>query len=397
MSTSLKDKFLSHFGSRGTAVEEFFAPGRVNLIGEHIDYNGGLVLPFAIDKGTKLAVRKNGLGVWRFYSENQVDEIDLKAEYPILNQGQTWVNYPLGVMQLFAEKYNFQLEGMDFYYEGNLPQSSGLSSSASIEAVTAIALVHFSEMEIDKTELAVLCQHAENEFTGVQCGIMDQFVCINAEANHALLLNCSSLKYEHIPLHITGYEWVITNSNKPRELVESAYNQRLKECRLALNEINRHSQDDMIFEHLCHISPLFFSELEHIIYSNVLIRRARHTITEQQRVLEMVEALEMGNIPKIGRLLNESHESLKNDFEVSGFELDTLVEKSQSLSYVIGSRMTGAGFGGCTVSLVKSENVLDFENEVTKDYVAKTSLIPSFYIVKPSAGAHEISKSIQYA
>jgi galactokinase len=390
MLTSINDKFLKHFGESENEIFTFFAPGRVNLIGEHIDYNGGLVLPFAIDLGTKLAIRNNGLNVWQFFSENQEAEMELKVSYPILNQGNSWVNYPMGVMELFANKYKFELKGMDFYYEGNLPQSSGLSSSASIEAVTAIALAFLSEMDIDKTELAVLCQHAENEFAGVQCGIMDQFVSINAQANHALLLNCTSLKFEQIPLHIAGYEWVIANTNKPRELVESAYNQRLKECKLALNEINRHSIDNRVYDQLCHISPILFKDLEQLINSEVLVKRARHAIYEQQRVIEMVDALEMGNILKIGRLLNESHHSLKNDFEVSGFELDTLVEKSQELSYVLGSRMTGAGFGGCTVSLVKSEHVFDFENEVTNYYVAQTGLVPSFYIVKPSQGAHQI-------
>jgi galactokinase len=392
----LYQKFLSHFGARGGLIYEFFAPGRVNLIGEHIDYNGGLVLPFATNLGTRLAIRKNGLKLWRFYSENKGDEIDIRAEYPIINEHRSWICYPLGVMELFANHYGFQLEGMDFYYSGDLPQSSGLSSSASIEAVTAIALVEISKINVDKTELAVLCQHAEHQFTGVQCGIMDQFACINAEVNHAILLNCGSLKYEHIPLHITDYEWVITNTNKPRVLVESAYNQRLNECHLALNEINRHAQDDFRFEHLCHISPLYFKELENIIYSNVLVKRARHAISEQQRVLDMVEALEMGKIKQVGKLLYESHDSLKNDFEVSCIELDTLVNKCKSLPFVAGSRMTGAGFGGCTVSLVQKAHLLDFESEITADYVEKTALIPSFYIVSPSYGAHFIKNEFAH-
>ena len=392
-----KDKFINHFGESQNEIFTFFAPGRVNLIGEHIDYNGGLVLPFAIDLGTKLAIRNNGQNVWRFFSENQEAEIELNVNFPILKQGHSWVNYPLGVMELFANKYKFELKGMDFYFEGNLPQSSGLSSSASIESVTAIALVFLSEMDIDKTELAVLCQHAENEFAGVQCGIMDQFVSINAQANHALLLDCSTLKFDQIPLHILEYEWVITNTNKPRELVKSAYNQRLKECKLALNVINRHSPDNMVYDHLCHISLELFKDLEHHISSEVLAKRARHAISEQQRVIEMVDALKNGNIFKIEKLLNESHHSLKNDFEVSGFELDTLVEKAQELSYVVGSRMTGAGFGGCTVSLVKSDHVFDFENEVTNYYIAQTGLTPSFYIVKPSQGAHRVLKSHQNA
>lgn len=392
MNLSLKQQFLNHFGTRGSEVMEFFSPGRVNLIGEHIDYNGGLVLPFAINLGTSLVIRKNDLNVWRFFSESKEDEVDIKAEYPILNQGSNWVNYPLGVMELFNRKYQLQLEGMDFYFQSNLPQSSGLSSSASIEAVTAIALESIFNIKIDRRELSVLCQQSEHEFAGVQCGIMDQYVCLNAEQNHALLLNCSTLSHTQIPLHITDYEWVIINSNKPRALIESAYNQRLKECKLVLDEINRHSQDDLKFEQLCHISPTFFTELERMINSETLVKRARHTITENQRVIDMVEALEFGNVKQVGRLLNESHLSLKEDYEVTGFELDTLVSKAQSLHYVAGSRMTGAGFGGCTVSLVRKENLLDFEAAITADYVAKTSLIPSFYIVKPAAGAHALNR-----
>lgn len=391
MIITLRQQFLNHFGTRGPEVMEFFSPGRVNLIGEHIDYNGGLVLPFAINKGTSLAIRKNGLNVWRFYSESKDGEVDIKAEYPILNQGNSWVNYPLGVIALFERNYNVQLEGMDFYFVSNLPQSSGLSSSAAIEAATAIALDTIFNLNINRSELAILCQQSEHEFAGVQCGIMDQFVCLNAEANHAMLLNCSTLKYEHVPLHITDYEWVIINSNKHRSLTESAYNQRLKECKLVLDEINRHSQDDLKFEQLCHISPLFFTELELMINSETLVRRARHTITENQRVLDMVEALELGNVKQVGRLLNESHLSLKMDYEVTGFELDTLVAKAQSLPYVAGSRMTGAGFGGCTVSLVRKDSLLEFEAVIREDYVAKTSLFPSFYVVKPSVGAHALN------
>lgn len=397
MPQELTQKFLIHFGTRGGEVFTFFSPGRVNLIGEHIDYNGGLVMPFAIDKGTKLAIRKNDLNLWRFFSEDNGDEIDIKVEYPIANQGHVWINYPLAVLELFYKQLDIQFEGLDFYFEGNLPQSSGLSSSASIESVMAIALCQIADIELSRKELALLCQKAENEFVGVNCGIMDQFACLNAEANHALLLNCSNLKHENIPLHLPAYTWVITNSNKPRELVDSAYNQRLKECQMALDEINRHSNDDLTFEKLCHVSPTFFAELENIINSQVLIKRARHAISEQQRVLDMVEALEHGNVKQIGYLLNESHYSLRYDYEVTGFELDTLVDKAQSLPYVVGSRMTGAGFGGCTVSLVNKENIAEFEAEIANDYKSKTGLNPSFYIVKPSQGAHILQNDAMYA
>lgn len=384
------NKFFEHYGSRGSEPSMFFAPGRVNLIGEHTDYNGGLVMPFAISKGTYLYLRKNNTQIWRFYSENMDAEYDIPCQYPCKNIPNDWLKYPLGIIQLLNLRMNIQIEGYDFYFSSNLPQGSGLSSSASIEAVTAFALVSLLNIKPDLKQLSLLCREAEHIYASVQCGIMDQFAVINGEENAAMMLNCDTLEFQNINISLDNYSWVVSNTNKPRELIHSAYNERLRECKDALIEINRHCDEDHHFNNLCEINISLFNELQYIVGETTPMKRARHVISEHARVKEMANALQNKDLKTIGRLLYQSHESLKLDYEVTGIELDTLVEEASKIEGVIGSRMTGAGFGGCTITLMKDEVFENYCEIMKLNYFDKTKLQATFYKVKASQGVHKL-------
>ena len=381
----LKKDFIERFGSSENQTFSFFAPGRVNLIGEHTDYNGGYVFPCAINFGTYLIIRKNNSNQLRFASKNfdYSTEINISDRYQKIND--QWINYPLGVIdEMAADGHN--VTGLDLLYFGNIPNGAGLSSSASIETVTAFALNELFGMKYDLWELIKLSQKAENEFIGVNCGIMDQFAVTMGKENHALFLNCATLDYEAIPLIMDGHKLIISNTNSRRGLTDSKYNERRSECEAAVEMLNEKKQ----IENLSALNYAEFMSMKELVSDPIVFRRAKHVISENNRVLNAIEALKNNELVKFGELMNQSHDSLRDDYEVTGTELDTLVEEARKLEGVLGSRMTGAGFGGCTVSLIKEEIIEDFKIKVGKAYFDRTGLVPEFYVAAVGDGIKEV-------
>jgi galactokinase len=324
--------------------------------------------------------------VVRFASTN----LDLSISIPLsdLSVKQpdgAWVNYPLGVIEQFAKK-GIEIGGLDLLYSGNIPNGAGLSSSASIELVTSVMINDLYEAKLPMMEMVKLSQNAENQFVGVNCGIMDQFAVGMGKANHALALKCDTLKFEEVPLKLDGYKIVISNTNKRRGLADSKYNERRSECEKALEEMNTEGK----FHFLSDIDFAMFNDLYTKLSSEVLLRRARHVITENKRVVEAMSALEKNNLQEFGQLMNASHVSLRDDYEVTGSELDALVEEAWRVEGVIGSRMTGAGFGGCTVSIVKEAFVDNFLSQVGPAYEKRTGLKPEFYVAEVGDGARRL-------
>jgi galactokinase len=354
-------EFSARFGKQPQHI--FFCPGRVNLIGEHIDYNGGNVMPCAVSMGTYLAVSKNKDKLLRFQCLNfpETAELHLQTEYT--KTGKGWFNYPLGVINEFL-KQDIPFSGLDMLFYGDLPVSAGLSSSASIEVLTAFALSELIALKIPNKDIAVLCKKVENEFIGVNCGIMDQFAVAMGKKDKAILLNCDTLDYEYLPFEIGDYVLAIINSNKKRELADSKYNERFAECRKALRLLGK----ELGVNHLCEISFQSFEKYRHLINDAVLEKRALHVITENIRVSEAKNALESGKLVEFGKLMYASHQSLKEWYEVSGKELDTIVEFCKTYKDCIGARMTGAGFGGCAIALVKKDRYEDFEGKLKSYY-----------------------------
>ncbi|MFO8128580.1 MAG: galactokinase [Bacteroidales bacterium] len=373
---TLRDTFANLYGDPAEEPALFFAPGRVNLIGEHTDYNQGYVLPCALSFGTYLLVRRNRSGNCHFSSENERKSFTIPLHALTEKKGRHWVNYPLGVMQQLVLKGMELEEGFDFYYSGDIPGGAGLSSSASVEMVTAVALNELCSLDIDRVELIKLCQKAENDFVGVNCGIMDQFIVGKARENHALFLNCGTLQYRHVPFVIRGYQLLIANTNKKRSLDGSIYNQRVAECRSALD----YFRASRMLGSLTELSVETFEKENSRIKDPVILKRARHVVTENRRVLESVKALMNNEYEDVGRLMVESHRSLKNDYEVTGKELDALVEAALDVEGTLGARMTGAGLGGCTVNLVKSDQVERFMEQAGSAYHSLTGLKADFYV-----------------
>ena len=380
----LKSDFEKLYGKPADAV--FFSPGRVNLIGEHTDYNGGYVFPCALSYGTYLLVRKNNEHLLRFASANLDRREDVttdKISQPL--EGDAWMNYPLGVMDQFKKK-GINVEGLDLLYSGNIPNGAGLSSSASIELVTAVMINDLFGGNLPMMEMVKMSQDAENQFVGVNCGIMDQFAVGMGKKDHALALKCDTLEWSAVPLKLDGYKIIISNSNKRRGLADSKYNERRSECEQALKELNKEGR----YQTLSDIDFDTFNQIFERLSSDVLLRRARHVITENRRVLDAMKALENDNIQEFGQLMNASHVSLRDDYEVTGDELDALAEEAWKTEGVIGSRMTGAGFGGCTVSLVREDKVVNFINQVGAAYRKRTGLKPLFYIADVGDGARRL-------
>lgn len=373
------------YGDNGKEIRLFFAPGRVNLIGEHTDYNGGYVFPCALDFGTFAAIRLRDDSKVCFASTN----FELRVEADLNNiryqREHDWANYPKGVLKMLQnEGYNFN--GFEVVFEGNIPNGAGLSSSASIELVTAVAVNEVFNLNIDRIELVKLCQRAENIFCGVNCGIMDQFAVGMGKEKSAIFLKCDTLEYKYVPLEMKGYKLVISNTNKRRGLQDSKYNERRRECEEALSYL----QKRLDVKNLGQITMEDFEKYESLIPYEVLRKRARHVISEDKRVLDAIDALKNNDLAAFGKLMTGSHESLKDDYEVTGIELDTLVEEALKLDFVLGSRMTGAGFGGCTVSIVEEDKVDDFINVVTENYEKKIGYKPTMYIAEVGEGAREI-------
>ncbi|MDE6974185.1 MAG: galactokinase [Lachnospiraceae bacterium] len=376
-------KFEEVFGSV-EGVKVYFAPGRVNLIGEHTDYNAGHVFPCALTIGTYGAARVRTDRKLRFYSMNfghlGVLEADLDNLKP--EKKADWTNYPKGVMWAFGEK-GYQIPfGMDLLLNGNIPNGSGLSSSASVEVLTGYILRDFFGFDVSNQDLALIGQFSENNFNGVNCGIMDQFAIAMGKKDHAIFLDTADLSYTYAPVKLDGAKLVIACSNKKRGLGDSKYNERRSECETALSEL----QKVMDIKGLGELTEEQFEENKSAIKDPVRVRRAKHAVYENQRTVHAVEALQANDIVKFGQLMNASHVSLRDDYEVTGIELDTLVEEAWKVEGVIGSRMTGAGFGGCTVSLVKDGAIDTFIDQVGKAYLAKIGYAADFYVVEIGDG-----------
>ena len=374
----LKKKFKEIFGQEAEQV--FSAAGRVNLIGEHIDYCGGKVLPASLSLKCRVAVRKNGLNVMRIAATT----IDYRAEID-LSKTQDYKDLPWGSYQAGIademKKAGYNLVGCDILYDCSVPFGSGLSSSAAIEVATAYALAKLGGNKIDKVELAVLSQKAENEYCDVNCGIMDQFASANGKKDHAILLDCATLKYEHVPLNLKDYVLVLANCNKPHNLRESKYNERREEVDKALKIIQRTLKVDNLAE----VSSKQLSEFKEQLGA-LLYKRANHVVSECERVNKSVVALREGNLLEFGSLMRSSHISLKEDYEVTGKELDALFNSAIKQKGCIGARMTGAGFGGCTVNLVEKSKVNAFIENVRLDYKKAIGYDASFYIAEIEDG-----------
>jgi galactokinase len=381
----LKDTFISLYGENPAEIKSYFSPGRVNLIGEHTDYNGGYVFPCALSFGTYLLIRKNNSRTVRFATTNFDHRAEVNLDAPFEKEGKSWINYPVGVLNEFR-KMAKEIDGVDLLYSGDIPNGAGLSSSASIEMVTAFGLNQMFGFGMDRWDLVKLSQKAENLFVGVNCGIMDQFASGMGAKDHALFLNCDTLDFERVPLKLDGLKIVIANTNKRRGLADSKYNERRAQCESAVEAIR--SEKDI--RHLSDLNLEEFKQLAPLIEDEVERKRALHVISENNRTLSAIEALNQGEIAKFGELMNQSHDSLRDDYEVTGKELDSLVEEARKIDGTLGSRMTGAGFGGCTVSIVKEAAVEAFINEVGKGYSAKTGLKADFYVAEIGDGSKEL-------
>ena len=382
----LEQKFKEVFGK--DAEQQFFAPGRVNLIGEHTDYNGGNVFPCAIDKGTYGLVSKRADRTFRMYSENFADlgVMEFTLDELVNDKKHDWANYPKGVIKMFVEE-GFKIDsGFDFLVSGNIPNGAGLSSSASIEMLTGIVLKDLFHLSIDPIAMALLGKKVENLFIGVNSGIMDQFAIAMGKKDHAILLDCNTLKYDYVPVVLKDEVIVIANTNKRRGLADSKYNERRAECDEALAEL----QTKLPIKALGELSIEEFEANKELIKSPIRQKRAKHAVYENQRTLKAQKELSAGNLAEFGKLMNQSHISLRDDYEVTGIELDTLAALAWEQPGVVGSRMTGAGFGGCTVSIVKKDKVDDFIKNVGEAYKNKIGYAADFYIAAVSEGARKL-------
>ena len=380
----LKSAFESAYGKAADAV--YFSPGRVNLIGEHTDYNGGSVFPCALSFGTYLLLAKNDKKVLNFKSLNQPELISLGFDQLTTRLEKSWANYPLGVIAQFVKRGIKITQGYDLLIWGNVPNGAGLSSSAALEVVTAFAFNDQLGAGFNRTELAQIGQKAEHEFALVNCGIMDQFASANGAKDSAIHLNCDTLEFELVPVKLEGVKILISNTHSPHKLDSGAYNARVAQCQLAVEQLNK----VISIKYLAELTEAKFKEVESAITDPVAHKRARHVVGEVQRTSDAVKALKAGDLESFGQLMNASHVSLRDDYEVTGPELDCMAEEAWKIDGVIGSRMTGGGFGGCTVSLVKDEAIDTFIKEVGAAYEAKIGIKLEFYIAEIGDGACKI-------
>ena len=388
MKKKLFDMFAELFGD-SEGARFYFSPGRVNLIGEHTDYNGGHVFPCALTLGTYGAARKREDNKIHFYSMNldsfdvveaSLDDLTNKKEY-------NWANYPLGVVWAFKEKGHTITSGFDMVIWGNIPNGSGLSSSASLEVLTGVILTDLFEIkDLSMTDLALIGQYSENNFNGCNCGIMDQFAVAMGKKDHAIFLDTSDLSYEYAPCVLDGAKIVITNSKVKHSLVDSAYNDRRNECAAALKGL----QSELDIQALGDLTPEEFEAHKSLIKDEIQLQRAKHAVYENQRTIDAVTALKAGDIESFGKLMNQSHISLRDDYDVSCEEIDILVDLAWKIPGVLGSRITGGGFGGCTVSIVKNESVDTFIETIGKTYLEKVGHEAEFYTVDIGDGASRL-------
>ena len=388
MKKKLFDMFAELFGD-SEGARFYFSPGRVNLIGEHTDYNGGHVFPCALTLGTYGAARKREDNNIHFYSMNldsfdvveaSLDDLTNKKEY-------NWANYPLGVVWAFKEKGHTITSGFDMVIWGNIPNGSGLSSSASLEVLTGVILTDLFEIkDLSMTDLALIGQYSENNFNGCNCGIMDQFAVAMGKKDHAIFLDTSDLSYEYAPCVLDGAKIVITNSKVKHSLVDSAYNDRRNECAAALKAL----QSELDIQALGDLTPEEFEAHKSLIKDEIQLQRAKHAVYENQRTIDAVTALKAGDIESFGKLMNQSHISLRDDYDVSCEEIDILVDLAWKIPGVLGSRITGGGFGGCTVSIVKDESIDTFIDTIGKTYLEKVGHEAEFYTVDIGDGASRL-------
>ena len=393
MKSELIKKFTEIYGGDSSDVRLFSSPGRVNLIGEHTDYNGGFVFPAALLQASTIAVRKTDSGKIRVAATDLPDRVELDIDKLADYKDIKWGNYQAGVAYVLQQE-GYEIVSCDILYHDTVPFGAGLSSSAAIEVVMATMLATFSNeakgitKAVDMIEMAKLSQKAENVYCGVNCGIMDQFASAMGRQNHAIFLDCKDLSFKYVPLNLTGYKIVIGNTNKKRALAESKYNERRAQCEEALEHLKIAYPEA---ECLRDISVEQFEDSKMLIQDEICRIRAEHVIYECDRVLKSVEALNEGDLLAFGRMMTASHISLRDLYEVTGLNLDVMVEESLKIDGCIGSRMTGAGFGGCTVSIVEESAVPNFIEKVGKNYSERTGLVPAFYISEAGDGGREIS------
>jgi len=391
----LKNKFVDIYGGSVEGLRVFSSPGRVNLIGEHTDYNGGYVFPAAINLNSTIILRERDDRIIKLAATDLPDRVVALLDSLDGYKSLKWGNYQLGVADEL-QKAGYNLVGCEMLFHDTVPLGAGLSSSAAIEVATAVALVTIGNekanilTDIDMVQIAIIAQKAENLYVGVNCGIMDQFISAVGKKDNAIILNCRDLSYRHVPIEIEGYKIVIANTNKKRSLGESKYNERRAECESGLASLKVNLPDA---DFLGQITMEEYEANKYLIKDDVIRKRVEHVIAEDDRVLKAVVALTHNEIAEFGRLMIASHNSLRDLYEVTGVELDTLVVESLKHEGVIGSRMTGAGFGGCTVSIVKNELIGQFIENVGKSYEQKIGYKPTFYVCNISDGGREIRSS----
>ena len=388
----MQNAFEQAYGRKAEKI--YFAPGRVNLIGEHVDYQGGSVFPCALSFGAWLLIAPNADKVLRFRSLNMPQSYEISIHSIAPQPDRAWCNYSLGCMDIISRRHpEAKLQqGYDLHYYGNVPAGAGLSSSAAMEVVTARAFTEEMGVKIEddkkyRTELALIGQECEHEYAGVMCGIMDQFASAQGKKDHAIYLNCDTLEFEHVPVKLEGIKVVITNTHSPHHLDSGAYNDRVRQCKLAVEQISKVKP----IKFLAELTEDDWKEVESAITDPVAHKRARHVVGEVARTAAAVEALKRGEVAYFGELMTASHVSLRDDFEVTGPELDALAEAAWQVEGVLGSRMTGGGFGGCTVSLVKDEAIETFKAFVGAEYEKKTGLKADFYVAEIGDGVSRLA------
>ena len=388
MLEKLMQKFKELYGEDGE-LRTYFAPGRVNLIGEHTDYNGGHVFPCALTLGTYAAVRTRKDRTLRFYSMNfdSFGVVETSLDDLVPSKAASWTNYPKGVMWAFEKRGMKLSHGLDIAIYGDIPNGSGLSSSASLEVLTGVILKDiFGFDQVTMIDIALIGQDAENNYNGCNCGIMDQFASAMGKKDHAIFLDTNTLHYEYAPVNLPDAKIVITNSKVKHSLVDSAYNDRRNECETALKELQAVAD----IKTLGDLTVEQFEAHKDAVKDSVRQKRARHAVYENQRAIRAVEALKANDVVLFGKLMNDSHLSLRDDYEVSCEEIDILVDLAWKTEGVIGSRITGGGFGGCTVSIVKNEAVDTFVKEIGKAYLDKVGHEAEFYVVDIGEGARRL-------
>ena len=388
MKKRLIKEFTDIFEVPGEAL--FFSPGRVNLIGEHTDYNGGMVFPCAITFGTYAVVSKRTDSCMRLFSNNFKEKgiIDVALQTLHYDKKDDWANYVKGVLY-FLQQEGFEIPcGLNILIEGNIPNGAGLSSSASLEVLTGTILKETFQLPISKLDIIKLSQKAENQFVGMNCGIMDQFIIGMGKKDHAIALDTGTLEYTYAPVQLKQASIIIMNTNKQRGLTDSKYNERRAECEHALSQI----QTVVKIKNLCDLKETEFEKVQHVVTSPVERKRARHAVLENIRVKKAIAALEKNDIEEFGALMNASHISLRDDYEVTGIELDTLVESAWNQSGTIGARMTGAGFGGCAIAIVRNDDIEDFTAAVRREYTQAIGYEPDFYIASIGDGAGKLAE-----